>query len=48
MDFIIENSKLIGLLFFFSAFLFAGWWAFKPSNKNKMKEYAEIPFKENN
>lgn len=46
MDFFVNHIKEIMLIFFLSVFVGIAFWAFKPSNKKRMKSYGDIPFKE--
>jgi cbb3-type cytochrome oxidase subunit 3 len=46
MDFIIKNSPIIGLLFFFFIFCFIAITLILPKNKKKFKKYGQIPFKD--
>lgn len=34
------------LVFFFAVFVAIAFWAFRPKNKQKMKDHAKIPLKE--
>lgn len=38
---------LAGLLFFFAFFCVATFWTFRPGAKNKYKDHANIPMREN-
>lgn len=48
MNFLLEHSTLIGLIFFFSVFVFIAVRTYQPKRKQKMKEHAQIPLKEDN
>lgn len=43
MDWISANAGLIGLLFFFSTFCGAVFWAFRPSKKQIIESHRFIP-----
>ena len=46
IEFIIENSPTIGLLFFVGAFIVIGVYALRPKAKKKFDEYGKIPLKD--
>jgi len=46
VDFIVENSTLIGLVGFFVAFVLIGIMTYRPANKARIESYGKIPFKE--
>jgi len=48
IDFLASHATLIGLLFFFTFFCVMGVWVFRPGAKKTYKDYAHIPFEENN
>lgn len=46
IDFIADNSTLIGLIGFFSAFVLIAIMTYRPANKARIESYGHIPFKE--
>lgn len=46
IEFLVKYSPVIGLLFFFITFCAIIFILFRPKAKNKFKDYANIPFKE--
>lgn len=46
IDFISQHAGMIGLLFFFSAFIGIISWAFMPGTKETIESYKYIPLKE--
>jgi cbb3-type cytochrome oxidase subunit 3 len=48
MDSLIEYAPITGLLFFFAAFLWIAFQAYRPSQKNILQSHAFIPLKEEN
>jgi cbb3-type cytochrome oxidase subunit 3 len=46
MDFISDNAGLIGLLFFIAVFAAIAFWALRPSSKERIESYKNIPLKE--
>lgn len=46
IDFLIEHSPMIGLIFFFTVFLGIAFWAMQPKRKNTLQQLAQIPLKE--
>lgn len=48
MTFLIENAKIISLVFFFTVFLFVAFRTYRPGAKQKLQEHAFIPLKEDN
>ncbi|MCB9983691.1 MAG: cbb3-type cytochrome c oxidase subunit 3 [Rhodospirillales bacterium] len=47
IDFVSDNAGMIGLLFFFSFFVAASVWTFRPGAKGQYKKHAHIPLEEN-
>lgn len=47
IDFISHHAGMIGLLFFFTFFVVASVWTFRPGAKDKYKKHAHIPLEEN-
>lgn len=47
IDWLAQHAGMIGLLLFVTMFLIFAAWAYAPSNKERMKQDAEIPFREN-
>mgnify|MGYP002784351168 CR=1 FL=1 len=45
MDFFIEKSPLISLVFFFAIFIFILFRTYKPSQKKQIESNANIPLK---
>ncbi len=48
LDSFIKLAPTIGLLMFFVTFVGIAIWTLKPSNKQKIESYGEIPLKEDN
>jgi len=46
MDFLTQYSAIIGLLFFFAAFVGIALWAFLPKNKEEIESHKNIPLSE--
>lgn len=46
VDFIADNSTLIGLIGFFTAFVLIAIMTYRPANKVRIESYGHIPFKE--
>ena len=46
MTWFMDNAPHLALLGFFIAFIGIAVWAYMPSNKAKLQERAQIPFKE--
>lgn len=46
MDWLAQHGGLIVTIVFFVMFLGFGIWAYRPANKNMMKSYGDIPFRE--
>ena len=46
MDWLVNHGAEVVLPVFLTVFLGFGFWAYRPKNKDRMKEYGNIPFKE--
>ncbi len=46
MEFVLEHSTIIGLLFFFVLFMGIAAWALVPSRKTQIESYKHIPLME--
>ncbi|MDP2206320.1 MAG: cbb3-type cytochrome c oxidase subunit 3 [Alphaproteobacteria bacterium] len=46
VDFVANNSTLIGLIGFFLAFVLIAAITYRPANKARIESYGHIPFKE--
>jgi cbb3-type cytochrome oxidase subunit 3 len=46
MSFIYEHAPSAGLIFFFCVFLWVAFQAYRPSAKQKLQDYGNIPLKE--
>jgi len=46
MDTLVEFAPSIGLLFFFSVFVYIVVWTMRPSKKDELEEYRNIPLME--
>ena len=46
MDWLAIHGPTLVLVVFFLMFLTFTFWAYRPSNKNKLEDYGHIPFKE--
>ena len=45
MEWLVQFSGYIVLIGFFSAFVGVALWAYRPSNKDKLEQHRNIPFK---
>lgn len=46
MSFLVEHAKIVGLLFFFSIFVYVAFCTYRPGAQKKLQEFAFIPLKE--
>ncbi|MCB1651474.1 MAG: cbb3-type cytochrome c oxidase subunit 3 [Alphaproteobacteria bacterium] len=46
IDWVSQHAGVIGLLFFFSFFVLAALWIYRPGSKKNYQEQANIPLKE--
>ena len=46
IDFISQNAGAIGLVFFVAVFSIIVFWAFRPSSKDVIESYKNIPLEE--
>ena len=43
IDWLAANAGVTGLVFFFTVFLAIAFWAFRPSAKQQIEDYKNIP-----
>jgi cbb3-type cytochrome oxidase subunit 3 len=43
IDWLTANAGVTGLMFFFTVFIFIAVWAFRPSVKEQIEDYKNIP-----
>lgn len=48
IKYIAPYAGSIGLVIFFLFFIVAAFWAFRPANKARFNQYANIPLREDN
>ena len=46
IDLLVQHAGMIGLLFFFSVFIFIVFWSFNPKKRTTIESYKYIPLTE--
>lgn len=46
IDFLVENSPVIGTVGFFVGFCYVGWVALRRKNKKRFEDYSRIPMED--